>query len=386
MLVSLYFDYAASTPVDPEVAEAVSRALTSADLQANPAATHEAGLRARARVEAARAEVAALIGAVPGEIVWTSGATEANNLAVMGAARFRASIGRHLVTVATEHVSVRAAFRRLEQEGFRVTYLVPDRTGLVAPGQVAAALQPDTMLVSVMQVNNETGVVQDIAAIGAACRNRNAWLHVDAVQAAGREPIDVRRNCVDLLTLSGHKMHGPKGVGALFLDRERARRIEPLLYGGGQQRELRPGTVATHQVIGMGVAARLALARRAEDAARMRLLRERLWTQISELPGVLLNGDPQRRACHILNCSVMGVEGESLLFALRGLALSSGAACAADSGEPSAVLRHLGRDDQLAASSIRFSVGRLTHEAEVDEAARQFMAAVTRLRALAPAA
>jgi cysteine desulfurase len=329
--------------------------------------------------------VAALIGATAEEIIWTSGATESNNLAILGGARFRVIRGRHLVTAATEHVSVMAAFRRLQREGFDVTYLAPDRQGIVAPEALANALRPDTTLVSIMQVNNETGVVQDIAALGAVCRERDVLLHVDAVQAAGREVIDVRRQCVDLLSLSAHKMYGPKGVGALFLDRSRLRRIEPLLYGGAQERGLRPGTVATHQVVGMGRAARLASERRPVDVSRQRSLCERLRMQIARLPGVLLNGHVERRASHILNVSVEGVEGESLLFAMRELAVSSGSACASETDEPSAVLRHLGRSDVLAQSSIRFSVGRPTTEADVDRAAQVFIEAIVRLRRLSPA-
>ncbi len=248
--MTIYLDHAASTPVDPAVADAMAEVLRSPELQANCASSHAPGRAAQDRIEAARAEVAALVGARPEEIVWTSGATESNNLAVLGAARFRTGRGRHLVTAATEHPSVLESFRFLEREGFSVTYLAPDAAGIVHPGVVAEAIRPDTTLVSVMHVNNETGVIQDIAAIGGICRERGTLFHVDAVQAAGREPIDVGAQRIDLLSLSAHKMHGPKGVGALFLSRERIRRVEPLFHGGGQERGLRPGTVATHQVIG----------------------------------------------------------------------------------------------------------------------------------------
>jgi cysteine desulfurase len=328
--------------------------------------------------------VAALIGARAEEIIWTSGATESNNLAVIGAARFRATRGRHLVTAATEHASVLESFRCLEREGFKVTYLVPDANGIIDPGAVAAALRADTTLVSVMQVNNETGVIQDIAAIGELCRSRDVLLHVDAAQAAGREPIDVGAQRVDLLSLSAHKMHGPKGVGALFLSRERIRRVEPLFHGGGQERGMRPGTLAIHQIIGMSVAARMARERGPADKARLTSLRDWLWNELRRIPGVLLNGHESRRACHILNVSVAGVEGESLLYALSDLAVSSGSACASGSNEPSAVLRHLGRSDDLAQSSIRFSLGRPTTQGEVAQAAAIFAAAVAHLRRLSP--
>ena len=330
--------------------------------------------------------MAALIGAHAAEITWTSGATESNNLAIIGAAQFRASRGRHLVTSATEHVSVLASCRHLEQLGFRVTYLMPDPQGIIDPARVAAALHPETTLVSLMQVNNETGVIQDVAAIGALCRARSVLLHVDAVQAAGREPIDVAAQCVDLLSLSAHKMHGPKGAGALFINGETLRRVEPLLHGGAQERGLRPGTVATHQAVGMGTAARLARQQQVGERLRQIALREALWTEVRKVPGVLLNGHPTRRACHILNVSIPGVEGESLLLALEGLAVSSGSACASDSDEPSAVLRHLGRSDALAQSSIRFSIGRDTTPAQIAAAAAAFSAGVAHLRRLSPAA
>lgn len=384
--MTIYLDHAASTPVDPAVADAMAAALRDPRLQANAAATHEPGLAARAAIDAARDEVAALVGAQPEEILWTSGATESNNLAVLGAARFCAPRGRHLVTAVTEHASVVGPFRRLEQEGFAVTWLAPGPDGIVEPAAVAAALRPDTTLVSLMQVNNETGVVQDVAAAGALCRARDVLFHVDAVQAAGREPVDVRAAGIDLLSLSAHKMHGPKGIGALFLDGARARRVVPLMDGGGQQRGLRPGTLPTHQCVGMGVAARLACERLATEPARLAALRDRLQAAVLAVPGVLLNGHPRRRACHLLNVSVTGIEGESLLLALGDVAVSSGSACASDTDEPSAVLRHLGRPDELAASSVRFSVGRGTTTGDVDAAAAAFARAVAHLRRIAPAA
>ncbi len=384
--MTLYFDHAASTPVDPAVAAAVAAALADPALQANPAATHAPGRAAHEQVEAARARVAALIGARPAEIVWTSGATEANNLAVLGAARFRASRGRHLVVSPLEHASVLAACRQLEREGFTITWLDPDRDGLIDPAQVAAALRADTTLVAVMAVNNETGVVQDVAAIGAICRARGVLLHVDAVQAAGREPLDVVAQQVDLLSLSAHKMYGPKGVGALFIDGTTLRRVAPLFHGGGQERGLRPGTLATHQLLGMGLAAELARTRLGTDRCGQTSLRDALWMALARVPGVLLNGHPLRRSCHIVNVSVEGVDGESLLLALETLAVSSGAACASASGEPSPVLRRLGRSDALAQSSIRFSLGRGTTAAEIEAAAAIFAAGVAHLRRLAPPA
>jgi len=381
--VTVYLDYAASTPVDPAVAALMTELLNAAP-QANPAAAHAPGREARARVEAARGEVAALIGARPGEVIWTSGATESNNLALAGAAQMRALQGRHLVTSATEHASVLGPCAALERQGFAVTRLVPDAQGIIDPAAVTAALRPDTTLVSIMQVNNETGVVQDIAAIGALCRARGVLLHVDAAQAAGREPIDVAAQNVDLLSLSAHKMYGPKGVGALFVSAATARRVEPLFFGGNQERAIRPGTLATHQVAGMGLAARLARQRLAGERQEISALRDLLWQELRALPGILLNGHETQRACHILNVSVEGVEGESLLLALSDLAVSSGSACAADAVEPSSVLRHLGRSDALAGSSIRFSLGRGTSRAEIAAAASAFRAAVAHLRRLAP--
>lgn len=382
--MTVYLDHAASTPVDPAVAEIMREALTTPRLQANPASVH--GDAPRACVETARREVAELLGARPEEITWTSGATESNNLAVIGAARFRAGRGRHLVTCETEHVSVLAAFRHLQESGFTVTYLAPDRDGLLDPRQVEAALRPDTTLVSVMQVNNETGVVQDIAALGAICRARGILFHVDAAQAAGREPIDAGAQKVDLLSVSAHKMYGPKGVGALYINRDTLGRVQPLLHGGGQERGLRPGTLPTHQVAGMGMAARLARERLPHDRQQQMNLRDALAAGLQDLPGVLLNGHRTQRACHIVNVSVEGVEGESLMLALEALAASSGSACASDSPEPSAVLRHLGRSDQLAQSSVRLSIGRGTTSADIGAAVAAFRNALAHLRRLSPVA
>ena len=384
MAESIYLDYAASTPVDPAVAAIMAELLGSRLGTANPAATHAPGREAARVIEQARRQVAALIGAAADEIVWTSGATEADNLAIIGAARFQRSRGRHVITSATEHPAVLESCRALEREGFRVSYLRPDHEGLLDPQEVAAAVTNDTILLSVMHVNNETGVVQDIGALGALCRERDLLFHVDAAQSAGRLPIDVRAQGVDLLSLSAHKIYGPKGVGALFLDSQRCRRVEPLQYGGGQERGLRPGTLPTHQLAGMGLACELARQRLAADPPAQAQLRDHLWSQLRDVPGVLLNGSADRRVCHILNVSVTGVEGESLRLALRALAISGGSACASDTGEPSAVLKNLGRSDQLAEASVRFSLGRDTTAAELDRAAAIFRREVARLRALTP--
>jgi len=381
----IYMDYAATTPVDPEVVEAMTACLSSRTLCGNPSAVmHEPGRRARALIEEARDSVAGLINALPRELVWTSGATESDNLAIIGAARFRRSRGCHLVTALTEHKAVVEACRALQAEGFRVTWLKPDPDGIIPPARVAEAITPETTLVSIMHVNNETGVVQDIGAIGALCRQQDVLFHVDAAQSIGHVPLDVRSQCIDLLSLSAHKACGPKGVGALFLDAGRIRRVEPLLHGGGHERGLRPGTPAVHQIVGMARA--FAIVRRLmnEEVPRVAALRDRLWQRISTVPDLVLNGHPARRACHILNVSVPGVEGESLLYGMRGVAVSSGSACASDSDEPSYVLRSLGRSEALAHSSVRFSLGRYTTEQDVDRAAACFAETVRHLRTIAP--
>jgi len=383
----VYLDYAASTPVDPEVAAVMRDCLESPGAQANPSASgHAPGRAAQAWAERARAEVAGLLGAQPGELVFTSGATEANNLAIIGAARFRAARGRHLVTSLTEHASVREPFRYLERSGFRVTWLRPDPSGLIDPAALDRALEPDTMLVSIMHVNNETGVIQDIATLGGRCRERGVLFHVDAAQSAGRLPLDLARLPVDLLTLSAHKMYGPKGAGALYLAAATVPWLEPSMLGGGQERGLRPGTVATHQVAGLGAACRVAGGRMALDAARLRALRETLRNELQAMPGVLLNGHPEHCADHILSVSIEGVCGESLLFGLAELALSAGAACSSETGEASPVLRSLGRGRLLAESSLRFSFGRQTTPEEVALAAAAVRRVVAQLRALRPRA
>ena len=380
----IYMDYAATTPVDPRVSECMLAWLDSDSGFGNPSsATHQYGVAAAAAVEQAATEVAELINATPEEIIWTSGATEANNLAIIGAARFRSARGRHLVTAATEHKSVLASCEWLESEAYSVTYLKPDSAGLIGMDELAAAIRPDTILVSLMHANNEIGVINDIAAAGELCRSRDVLLHVDAAQTGGREFIDVEAQHVDLLSLNAHKACGPKGIGALYLNAQRIRRVEPLLFGGGQQRGIRPGTLATHQIAGMGAALRIAGEEMATEVPRVAGLRDRLWTAIGDLPGVTLNGHPDRRLCSILNVSVAGVEGESLRFALNDLAVASGSACNSATDEPSYVLRSLGRPDQLAEASIRFSLGRFSTAAEIDEAAESFARAVSHLRQLA---
>ena len=341
---------------------------------------------ARARVEQARAEVAQLVGAAPEQVIWTSGATEADNLALFGAARFYRARGRHLVTSRTEHPAVLDPCRQLEREGFEVTYLKPGGDGIVTPGQVEEALRPDTLLVSLMHVNNEIGVVQDVRAVGRLCRSRGVLLHVDAAQGAGKLPLDVERDCIDLLSLTAHKVHGPKGIGGLCVRREPRLGLVPLLYGGGQERGLRSGTLPTHQIVGMGAAYRIAAAEMASDATRIADLRGQLWRSLAGLPGVELNGHPERRVPGILSVAFDGVEGESLLFALADLAVASGSACASMSAEPSYVLRALGRSDRLAQSTLRLSLGRFTTREEVEFAAARIRAEVTRLREIAPRA
>ncbi len=376
----LYFDHAATTPLDSRVRTAMLEALDAGP--GNPSATHGAGRAARERIEAARADVARLIGAPPSSIVFTSGATEADNLAILGVGRARP--GAELVTLRTEHRAVLDACRRLEREGHRLTLLTPDRHGRIDPAAVGAALSAATTLVSVMLVNNETGVLQDIPAIAAQCRRHDTLLHVDAAQAAGRVPLDVAQLDADLVSLSAHKIHGPVGVGALYVRREPRPLLQPLMVGGGQEGGLRPGTLPVHQIVGMGAAFRLAHAAGAAEAAALACLRDRLWAALADLPGSHLNGHPTERAPHILNVSFEGVDGEALLAGLDGLIVASGAACGAESGEPSYVLRALGRDDALAQASLRFSLGRGQGAQDVDAAAVRVRAAVLRLRALAP--
>jgi cysteine desulfurase len=379
----IYMDYAATSPVDPRVAEAMAGCLTREGVFGNPASMHPFGQVARARVEQARAQVGALIHAPAPQLVWTSGATESNNLAILGTARAMAKHGRHLISVRTEHKSVLDPCKRLELEGFQVSYLDTDRDGLVDPHQLHELLRDDTVLVSVMHANNEIGVLQDIESIGAICQARGVPLHVDAAQSAGKIQIDVRHLNCDLLSFTAHKLYGPKGIGALYFTQARRALLQPLIFGGGHERGLRSGTLPVHQIVGFGLACELAASSCASDAAHCERLRARLWAGLSRIDGVLANGHPLRRVASILNLSFAGVEGESLLMGLTELAVSTGSACNSDSDEPSYVLRALGRDTELAQSSLRFSVGRFSSEVEIDIAIAAVTREVKRLRAAA---
>ena len=381
----IYLDYAATTPVDPRVAAAMARYLTPDGQFGNPASrSHSFGWRAEEAVAEARKHVAGLIGADPREIVWTSGGTESDNLAIKGAAHFYRKKGRHIVTCKTEHKAVLDTCRQLEREGCEVTYLAPRPDGLLDLEEFAAALREDTVLASVMHVNNEIGVVQDIGALGALTRPRGVLLHVDAAQSAGKVPIDAAAMQVDLLTLSAHKIYGPKGIGALYVCRKPRVRLEAQMHGGGHERGLRSGTLATHQIVGMGEAFRIAGEEMAEEAARIRALRDRLWAGLGRMEEVYLNGDLERRVPGNLNVSFNFVEGESLIMALKDIAVSSGSACTSASLEPSYVLRALGRNDELAHSSLRFSIGRFTTERDIDRTIELIEGAVRRLRDLSP--
>jgi cysteine desulfurase len=383
----IYLDYAATTPVDPAVAAAMAACLTAVgDFGNASSATHAFGQRAAARIETARAQVAALIGAEPDEITFTSGATESNNLAIFGMTRSNGDRGRHVITTRIEHKAVLDPFKRLEHEGFSVTYLAPDRQGIVDLEVLRAALRPDTILVSVMHVNNEIGVIEDIGALGALCRERGVAFHTDAAQAVGKIPIDLRTLPVDFLALTAHKIYGPKGAGALYIRRPSRPLLQPLLFGGGQERRLRPGTLPTHQIVGLGAACELIRSQMAAEQERLTALRERLWKGLADLGGTYLNGADAPRVPGILSVSFEGVEGESLVTSLTELAVSTGSACNSASEEPSYVLRSLGRDSQLAQSTLRFSFGRLTTTADVDVAIEAVKREVTRLRALSPAA
>ena len=382
----IYLDYAATTPVDPAVVRAMSACMGPDGDFGNPgSATHRFGRRAAARVETARAAVASLLSAEPDEIIFTSGATESNNLALLGIARANGDRGRHIVTSRIEHKAVLDPCKRLEKEGFQVTYLTPDRSGRIDPEAVRKALRPDTVLVSIMLANNEIGVIQDITGIGAICRELGVALHTDAAQAVGKIAVDVRKLPVDVLSFTGHKLYGPKGAGALYVRRAARPLLQPVTFGGGQERGLRPGTLATHQIVGLGAACELARELQPAEAVRLATLRERLWEGIARLHGVHLNGEGATRLPGILNVSFEAVEGESLVTGLGELAISTGSACNSASAEPSYVLRALGRDTQLAQSSLRFSLGRFTTEGDVDAAIAAVHREVGRLRALSPA-
>jgi len=379
----IYLDYAATTPVDPRVVQTMVPYLY--EQFGNPASrSHAFGWAAEEAVEIAREHVAALIGADPREIVWTSGATESNNLAIKGAAQFYQTKGKHLITVQTEHKAVLDTMRELERVGFEVTYLPVQDDGLVSMDALKAAIRPDTILVSIMAVNNEIGVVQDINAIGAMLRAKGILFHVDAAQASGKIPLDMSSQCIDLLSLSAHKTYGPKGIGALYVRRKPRVRIEAQMHGGGHERGMRSGTLATHQIVGMGEAYRLAKEAMATENERIRALRDRLLARLSDIPEIRVNGHLQQRVPHNLNISFQFVEGESLLMGIKGVAVSSGSACTSASLEPSYVLRALGLSDEVAHSSIRFSIGRFSTEADIDAAAERVRSTVERLRSLSP--
>jgi cysteine desulfurase len=379
----IYLDYSATTPVDPRVAQKMIPCLT--EQFGNPASrSHAYGWDAEKLVEDAREQVAKLVNADPKEIVWTSGATEAINLAIKGAAHFYKAKGKHLVTVRTEHKAVLDTMRELEREGYEVTYLTPEPNGLLDLEKFKAALRPDTVLVSVMYVNNEIGVIQDIPAIGEICREKGIIFHVDAAQATGKVVIDLAKLKVDLMSFSAHKTYGPKGIGALYVRRKPRVRLEAQMHGGGHERGMRSGTLATHQIVGMGEAFRIAREEMATENERIRMLRDRLLKGLSDIDEVHVNGDMEHRVPHNLNISFNFVEGESLLMAIKDLAVSSGSACTSASLEPSYVLRALGRSDELAHSSIRFSVGRFTTEADIDFAIDLLHQKIGKLRELSP--
>jgi len=382
----IYLDYSATTPVDPRVAEAMMNCLRMEGNFGNPASrSHAYGWLAEEAVETARGHVAALVNADPREIVWTSGATESNNLAIKGVAGFYGNKGKHILTSKIEHKAVLDACRQLERDGFDVTYLDPEPgTGLIQPAAVEAALRPDTILVSLMHVNNEIGTITDIAAIGEITRARGILFHVDAAQSTGKIDIDLDAMKVDLMSFCAHKTYGPKGIGALYVRRKPRVRLEAQIHGGGHERGMRSGTLATHQIVGMGEAFRIAREEMHEEQARLRVLRDKLWAGLQDLEQVFLNGDAVQRIAGNLNVSFNFVEGESLIMALKDIAVSSGSACTSASLEPSYVLRALGLSDELAHSSIRFTMGRYTTEADIDFVIQYARQAVNRLRDLSP--
>jgi cysteine desulfurase len=385
MKLPIYLDYSATTPVDPRVAEKMMACLTPDGNFGNPASrSHLFGWKAEEAAETARRQVADLIGADPREIVWTSGATESDNLAIKGVAHFYHKKGKHIITSKIEHKAVLDTCRQLEREGYEVTYLTPGSDGLITPQMVADALREDTVLVSLMHVNNEIGTITDIAAIGELTRKHGVLFHVDAAQSVGKLPIDMTEMKVDLMSICGHKMYGPKGVGALYVRRKPRVRIESQIHGGGHERGMRSGTLATHQLVGMGESCAIAKESMEQEHKRLTELRDRFWSQISDMEEVHINGSIDQRYPGNLNVSFAFVEGESLLMSLKDLAVSSGSACTSASLEPSYVLRALGLNDEMAHSSIRFSFGRFTTDEEVDYAAAQVRVAVEKLRELSP--
>ncbi|WP_299730983.1 IscS subfamily cysteine desulfurase [uncultured Endozoicomonas sp.] len=385
MKLPIYLDYSATTPVDPRVADKMIQCLSLEGNFGNPASrSHLFGWRAEEAVEDARRQVADLIHADPREIVWTSGATESDNLAIKGVARFYSKKGKHIITSKIEHKAVLDTCRQLEREGFEITYLEPGSDGLITPVMVEKALRDDTILVSLMHVNNEIGVINDIEAIGELTRARKIIFHVDAAQSVGKIPLNMETMKVDLLSISAHKLYGPKGIGALFVRRKPRIRLEAQMHGGGHERGMRSGTLATHQIVGMGEACRLAAEEMDAETVRLTALKERVLSQFSDLEEVHLNGSAEQRVPGILNISFAFVEGESLMMSLKDLAISSGSACTSASLEPSYVLRALGLSDELAHSSLRISLGRFTTEEEVDHAVKEIHVAVEKLRELSP--
>ena len=382
-VMPIYMDYSATTPIDPRVAQKMIPYIT--EHFGNPASrSHPYGWEAEEAVEEARAQVAALVNADPREIVFTSGATESDNLALKGVAEFYQDRGKHIITVKTEHKAILDTARELERKGFEVAYLDVLENGLIDLDALKAAIRPDTILVSVMMVNNEIGVIQDIETIGELCRDKGVFFHVDAAQATGKVEIDLQKLKVDLMSFSAHKTYGPKGIGALYVRRKPRVRLEAQMHGGGHERGMRSGTLATHQIVGMGEAFRIAKDEMDEENARIKALRDRLWAGLSTMEEVHINGDMTQRVPHNLNVSFNFVEGESLMMAIKDVAVSSGSACTSASLEPSYVLRALGRSDELAHSSIRFTVGRFTTEAEIDAVVKLLQDKIGKLRELSP--
>ena len=380
----IYLDYAATTPVEPAVAEAMAAALMPGGSFGNPSSNHPLGRDALSIVETARQQLADLIGAAPRDLIWTSGATESDNMAITGGARNRRHLGKHLITMPVEHKAVTDTFAALEKEGFEVTWLSPEPDGMLDLQTLEDAIRDDTQLVSIMLVNNETGAIQDIDEIGRRCRDRGILFHVDAAQAVGKVPIDLSRLPVDLMSLTAHKFYGPKGVGALYIADRPGCQIDSILFGGGHERRMRPGTSAVHQLLGIGLAAEIAADRLSGDLQHIIRLRKRLWDGVSDLPGLSINGPIEGGFPGILNLSAEGVDGESLMLALLPVCVASGSACNAKSGESSYVLRALGLDDHLAQSAIRFSIGRHSTENDIDTAIERYRKAVTTLREMAP--
>ncbi|WP_276832775.1 IscS subfamily cysteine desulfurase [Frischella perrara] len=385
MKLPIYMDYAATTPVDPRVAEKMMQYLTPDGVFGNPASrSHKFGWQAEEAVDIARNQIADLIGADSREIVFTSGATEADNLAIKGAAHFNQAKGKHIITCKTEHKAVLDTCRQLEREGYEVTYLAPESDGIIDLDKLAAAMRSDTTVVSIMHVNNETGVIQDIEKIGEMCRERGIVFHVDATQSVGKLPIDLSKLKVDLMSFSGHKIYGPKGIGGLYVRRKPRVRIEAQMHGGGHERGMRSGTLPVHQIVGMGEAYRLAKEEMATEMPRLLALKNRLWNGLKDIEEVYLNGSLEHSVPNILNVSFAYIEGESLMMALKDLAVSSGSACTSASLEPSYVLRALGLNDELAHSSIRFSFGRFSTEEEVDYVIKLIKDSIGKLRELSP--